>query len=169
MKKRELDDNIAIVKGHDAKRNNVEFDLSLREIKHIRRCALLYLKIHPELNDDELEKNLSYIIHKKFRMFGSEKRRINNKKKMEGVPYVCSHKNCKVNKNLEIDHIIPLSAEGGNLKENLRYLCKNHHRIKEIKYILKRKELEVKKLKNEWRELGDGKETNCKIREREVY
>ena len=161
MTLKKMDKKIATVKGQNISQNkskkDVLFDLSFREIKHIRRCALLYLRIHPILDKDKKEEeNLSLRIYGKFEKFGRGKRRLGGKQlkeKMNGKEYICSWEGCNEKSNLEIDHIIPLSADGKNAGKNLRYFCKKHHRIKEIIYILKRKEAEVKKLKREKDEL----------------
>lgn len=157
MALRDMDKKTAEVIGKSINKNkskkDVFFDLSFREIKHIRRCALLYLKIHPILDNDRAkEENLSKKIHKKFERFGRGKRRIPRKileKRMNNREQICSWEGCNSKDNLEIDHIRPLSADGKNLGQNLRYLCKKHHRVREIIYILKRKEAEVIKLKEE--------------------
>ena len=145
VKKIEMDEVMATVKGFNSHKNPVKFNITRREIKHIRRCVELYLHIHPNLKKP---KNLSEVIYHKFIKFGKMKRRIHIKDKMKGKPYVCSHKGCKIKKNLTIDHIRPLSADGSNKSKNLRWLCSEHHQTREIDYILKRKRLEVKKLED---------------------
>jgi len=92
------------------------------------------------------------MINKKFEKFGKGNRRINSKdlkKKMSDKPYICSWENCEKNRNLIIDHLKPISADGSNERSNLRWLCKKHDRIRNIDYVLKRKIAEVKKLKEE--------------------
>lgn len=142
----DMDEIMATVKGFNSRKNPVKFDMTRREIKHIRRCVGLYLHIHPKLKKEP--KNLSEIIYDKFKKFGKMKRRVHVKKRMKDKQYICTHKGCKIKKNLTIDHIRPLSADGSNKSENLRWLCSEHHQTREIDYILKRKILEVKKLED---------------------
>jgi len=151
-----MDKKIAKVIGKSLKGYEVEFDLSFKEVKHIRRCCLFYLRIHPELNERKLNKNLSNKIYEKFDRFGKGKRRLCSnqiKKKLKNVPKICSIEGCEEKVGLIVDHIRPLSAGGSNRKDNLRYLCKRHNEIREIKYILKRKEAEVLKLKERLKQL----------------
>lgn len=154
-----MDEKIAEIKGINSVRKQIKFSLSLREIKHIRRTTRLYLQIHPILEKDKRgAENLSKKILNKFKRFGSLKGRQNKlKKKMNGKEYICSWEGCNIKENLTIDHIRPLSAEGGNKSENLRWLCSNHHKVREIDYVLKRKRLEVETLEKEKENLLDKK------------
>jgi hypothetical protein len=48
-------------------------------------------------------------------------------KLMEKANYRCEIPGCGSNHKLEIDHIIPISKNGPNTKENLRVVCRNHN------------------------------------------
>ena len=161
----ELDKKIAVVSGKTITQNKkgsskVHFELSFREIKHIRRCAYNYLRIHPVLDTDDGDNNLSKKVVGKFSRFGKGKRRISTKilkKKMENsnIEIICSQEECARISDLTIDHIRPLSADGLNSSDNLRYLCKRHHKIREIEYVLKRKKKEVEKMETQIEELAE--------------
>ena len=144
----DMDRIVAKVTGQSIhqKKKKVDFNLTFREIKHIRRCTLFYLRIHPELKEENLGKNLSYTLYQKFRKFGMGKRRNKLKKKMKDKPHICAIEGCNEKINLTIAHIKPLSADGSNDKENLRWLCKRHHKIEELERILHKKLMEVNKL-----------------------
>ncbi len=152
----DMDRILAKVTGQSIhqKKKKVEFNLTFREIKHIRRCMLAYLHLHPKFTKEDLEKDLSHTIYKKFAMFGRGKRRLTNmKKKMEDKPYVCAIDGCNENTKLTIAHIKPLSADGSNDKENVRWLCKRHHEIEELERLMHKKGFEMEKIERKLEEL----------------
>lgn len=147
MKKVDIDEKVGEVKGTTAKKDEFEFGLSLRDVKHIRRCIRMYMNIHPPRDEgDTLQKS----VLNKFLKFGRRNymRRTGEdmKAKMKGKPLICNEEGCKIVNGLTIDHIIPLSSDGTNDKDNLQWLCVPHHNVKnaENRIEIKEKEIEIK-------------------------
>jgi len=135
------------------KKKKVEFNLTFREIKHIRRCALSYIRIHPKIGK-EIGEDLSHTIYQKFAKFGRGKRRNKLSKKMKDKPHICAIEGCGEKTNLTIAHIRPLSADGSNDKNNLRWLCRRHHQIEELERILHKKGFEMEKIERKLEKLS---------------
>lgn len=131
------------VTGKDGKQKPLAFDLTLGDVKHIRRCLHLYARVHPA----EVEE---HSVLTKFRLFG---RRTGRRKDVRLKKTPCQE--CGTLKNLTKAHIIPLSNDGENCVENLRWLCRTCHDIEELerRQTYKKKELtiirkRIKDLKN---------------------
>ena len=146
---------IARVKGKGVKDREVRFNLNVDEIKHIRRCLSFYLRVHPRFSDEE---GLSAQIINKFIRFGKMKGRQSSsilKNKMKGRDYICSYEECNCKEDLEIHHIIPLSAYGSNGGKNLQWICNKHHKLFDYKRILKTKIKECEIIKKKIVDIED--------------
>lgn len=149
MKKTELEDKLGEVTGINAIGENINFDLSLKDVKHIRRCLKFFDHIRPSI---EKEEDLTQEIIDKFMLFGKRKRKIptksrtlfRNKKRKK-----CAE--CDETEELEIDHIVRLSQGGSNKSSNLQFLCWKHHSLKHLvwRIEIKEKELLVLKIRKE--------------------
>ena len=117
------------VTGINGKGEPIEFELDFKDVKHIRRCLKKYDYIHPRDNENDLIK--------RFMLFG----RSNSGRKWGSKFYFKTHPEkypkrcveCGTDKNLTIDHIVPLSAGGKDNIENYQYLCRKCHDIKNLK------------------------------------
>lgn len=149
-----FDEVIAKVHGHNTQRNTVEFGLSQREIKHIRRCLELYSRIHPDIYNNRNDRDLSSSLYRKFFLFGNIRHRLHGKHLLEkmkvknnGAKPKCEFEGCTETQMLTIDHIHALSNSMDNGSDNLQWLCPKHHLLKELSKILNRKEKEIIKLR----------------------
>ena len=159
MKKLNIDEQNISVSGKSSGQKKVDIKISLREVKHIRRCMDLYSRMHPQL-DIHSGDDFSEMIYSKFTNFGRISGRMSTKgkkNKLKQLGSVCQFKGCNEREKLTIDHIRPISV-GGNGIENLQLLCPQHHLLKEIKSILFFKELEVDKLKEKIELIKEGKD-----------
>jgi 5-methylcytosine-specific restriction endonuclease McrA len=138
-------DKVGEVSGINGKNEEFKFPFSLREVKHIRRCIRLYEYIHPEYDDDD---KMTMELLAKFHLFGKRKRRNGKAKRafQESAPKKCSVQGCN-NTDVTFDHIIPLSAGSTSKRDNLQWLCRQHHNLKNYEWILNIKEKECIKLK----------------------
>lgn len=148
-------EKIGFVCGKNGQGKYFMENLSVKEVKHIRRCIRHYMYDHPPINsNDKFQKNLL----DKFLKFGKRRKRQGQlRKRMRDVlkPYNCSHKGCQVKKNLTLDHIKPLSEGGTSQMSNLQWLCQKHHQEKNYEWRLKIKNHELKKLNDELSKLRD--------------
>lgn len=144
-----LDEIVGTVEGVNGTKGEFEFHLTLREVKHVRRCLRHYCHIHPPIKKgDTLQSDLL----KKFLMFGKRKGRQGaglKKKLRERSKYVCNVEGCNVRNNLIADHIIPLSEGGADSINNLQWLCKKHNEEKNLMWRIAIKEKELDVLRNE--------------------
>ena len=145
------DENIGKVEGLNGSNMRFDFDLSLREVKHIRRCLKQYEHINPPFNDDGLQQGLV----DKFMKFGRRKGR--RKIFLSPTGAVCSWPGCKEHKNLTKDHVTPLSADGTNKIDNIKWLCVRHHEMKNLQHRIIIKEEQIKVFKKKFKELEDDK------------
>lgn len=154
MNKSPFNKILATVNGQKVLGEKVEFDLTYKEIKHIRRCLNFYNHIHPPY-DEAGEEALDIL--KKFKRFGSMQRRSTKQKtafrNKKDVPHVCSWEGCGKKKKLTIDHIMPVRSGGTGRLDNLQWLCKRHHDIKNITERIETKKKEIKVLKKEVEDL----------------
>jgi len=121
----------------------VRFKLEEKEIKHIRRCLRYRL-----FNRPEYESTLTQDLIKKFEKFGRiSNRNSTQRNRAERLlrPKECSE--CKITKNLTIDHMVALCAGGLDRLENMQWLCAYHHTLKNYDWLLGSKEKEIKKIK----------------------
>ena len=148
MKSVKFDDTACSVTGLSCQREIVNFPLTYRHIKHIRRCLGFYDLVHPKAFEDDEE--TTKVLHTLFRQFGRIKHEGHTpsmRNKMKGKLMKCAWDGCTANRNLTIDHINPLSFSADNSKDNLRWLCPKHHALHHAEGVLRRKEQEVIKLK----------------------
>ena len=142
-------DKIGFICGKNGQGKYFMENLTVKEVKHIRRCIRHYAHNHPPIDEkDKFQKNLL----DKFLKFGKRRKRQGQlRKKMRDVlkPYVCNHPKCDLDKSLTLDHIKPLSEGGTSNKDNLQWLCQKHHQEKNYEWRLKIKKHELDKLTNE--------------------
>ena len=142
-----LNEEIGFVKGINGAGKQVLFSLTLKDVKHIRRCLNLYQHLHPTIEPEHGEDIL-----KRFKTFGRRSLRTDYKTRFKkNNPRIC--KECKSKKDLEIDHVIPLTDGGSNKQENLQWLCKICHNKKNTLWRIKLKESEIEKLKKQLKEI----------------
>lgn len=142
---KQFDDVLAIVKGTTPSKNkNIEFELTGRDIKHIRRVLEFWDFIHPNLQKFETN---TIKLYDKFKRFGRLKRdQAGLPNKLKGQPVKCQFENCQERINLTIHHINGKRGDKINAKENLQWLCPKHHLLTELKGVLETKHAEIKKI-----------------------
>lgn len=148
MKPIDIDRLQIAVCGLNTELEFTSFYLTLREVKHIRRCLEFYSLFHPNLPVHEGD-NFSEALYSRFRLFGKVSLRggsHSRRSHLKRLGQQCSYQGCPERDALTIDHIRPI-MHGGNGPDNLQLLCPKHHLLKELRSILFFKELEVAEIK----------------------
>lgn len=145
--KNRLDRIVGKVLGSTKKKGDFEFEISLKELKHIRRCLRYFQGIHP-LDENSLGQKLI----NNFMLFGTLRGRGNMCAQRELMkkkrPFSCAISNCE-RKDLTIDHILEITNGGTSALSNLQWLCKKHHEIKNHNHRIDLKKRELQKLEEE--------------------
>ena len=135
---------VGLVKGHNGAKKEFSFNLTLGDVKHLRRVLQYYSKF-PTLESHHVNEPLLL----KFRMFGVRTGR--NKDRSQLIVKTnskCSIEGCTRN-DLTADHIVPLRDGGSNQQSNLRVLCRKHHDIVEYERSIDRLTKKIINIKSE--------------------
>ena len=161
MKQTKLDDKIGEVTGTNAKGEFIEFELLLKDVKHIRRCLKYFDHIRPSIEPEDLTQE----VIDKFMLFGKRKRRLPTKTKAQFKKITkkkCAK--CDETEELEIDHIERLSQGGSNKISNLQYLCIRHHQLKNLHWRIEIKKRELDILRERRENLKSGTVKYLKVK-----
>ena len=140
-----LDKVTGNVMGINGEGKEVSFELSVRDIKHIRRCLKFYDYTFPS---PKTEKNELIGNFERFgrRNSGRSNRVVIRNKLMIDKGGKCAL--CGTTERVTTDHILPLSQGGTNRKSNLQLLCIKHHNEKNLKMRIRMKQEELVYLEN---------------------
>ena len=155
---KQFDDVFAKVCGTDTTGKKIEFELTGRDVKHIRRVLEFWDFIHPNLKPFDTS---TIKIYSKFRVFGRLKRdQAHLDKKLMKSPAKCADLNCDEKINLTVHHIAGKRGSKVNAKENLEWLCPKHHVLKELKMALETKQMEAEKIKERIKQVEEADKTD---------
>jgi hypothetical protein len=141
---KKFDDVLARVIGTSMTGKKVEFEITGRDIKHLRRVIHFWDFIHPNLQQFD---TATIQLYKKLRLFGRLSRSQKHlSEKLKDRSFKCEKEGCEETENLTIHHINGKRGVDVNRKDNLQWLCPKHHLLEELNRVLKVKLQEIEKV-----------------------